>query len=142
MFAFTNSFPRVFQNISFTEKNCTFFLKETMVMPQPSKLIVFSRFQGSKLLDGFLIVWPNKIFLRLLAFFIDCIPLGKYQSSFYEICILAICIKIKSFNRVKRKHLNILNIFLEYLQFYIVASCRWFSPKSCLTNYISRASCL
>ena len=92
--------------------------------------------------NGFLIVWPNKIFLRLLAFFIDCIPLGKYQSSFYEICILAICIKIKSFNRVKRKYLNILNIFLEYLQFYIVAYCRWFSPKSCLTNYISRASCL
>ena len=42
----------------------------------------------------------------------------KDQSSFYEISSLAICINIKTFNRVNM--LNILKTFSEYLEFYIV----------------------
>ena len=42
------------------------------------------------------------------------------QSSFYEIRSLGMCLSIKVFNRLNRKRLNILKIFLEYLQFYIV----------------------
>ena len=45
-----------------------------------------------------------------------CIPLVKDQSSFYEIRSLAISIKIKAFNRVNRKQLNIVKTFLEYLE--------------------------
>ena len=57
-----------------------------------------------------------------LAFVIDiCIPLFKDQNIIYEICSLAICINIKTFNRVNRKQLNNLITFLEYLEFYIVA---------------------
>ena len=33
------------------------------------------------------------------------------------------------------------NIF-EISGIYIVAYWKWFSPKSCLTKYVSRASCL
>ena len=47
------------------------------------------------------------------------IPLVKDQSTFYEIHSLAICIIIKAFNRVNRKQLNILKMFLEYLNFQI-----------------------
>ena len=47
--------------------------------------------------------------------------LVKDQSSVYESGSLAICINIKTFNRVNRKQLNILNKFLEYLELYIVA---------------------
>ena len=50
-----------------------------------------------------------------------CISLVKDQSSFYEIRSVAISIKIKAFNQVNRKQLNILKTFLEYLEFYIVA---------------------
>ena len=71
-----------------------------------------------------------------------CIPLVKDQSSFYEMRSLSISIKIKAFNRVNRKQPNILKTFLEYLEFYIVAYWRWFSPKSYLTNNVLRASCL
>ena len=49
------------------------------------------------------------------------IPLVKNQSSFNDICSLAICINIKAFNRVNKKHLNIRKTFLDYLEFYIVA---------------------
>ena len=70
------------------------------------------------------------------------IPLVKDQSSFYEIRCLAIRINIKAFNRVNRKQLNILETFLEYPEFYVVTYWRWFSPKSCITNYVPRASCL
>ena len=45
----------------------------------------------------------------------------KDQDSFYEICILATLRNIKAFNRVNRKQLQILKIFLEYLEFYIIA---------------------
>ena len=41
-------------------------------------------------------------------------------------------------NRLNRKQLSILKIFLEHLVFYIVVYWRWFSPKCCLTNYVSR----
>ena len=50
-----------------------------------------------------------------------CIPLVKDQSSFYEIHTQDICINIKVFNRVNRKQLDILNTFLEYMEFCIVA---------------------
>ena len=46
-----------------------------------------------------------------------CIPFVKDQSRFYEIHCLAIYINIKEFNRVCKKQLNILKIFLEYLDF-------------------------
>ena len=49
------------------------------------------------------------------------ILLVKDQSSFYEIRRLAISINIEEFNRVDGIKLNILKIFLEYLEFYIVA---------------------
>ena len=48
------------------------------------------------------------------------IVLIKDQSSSYEIRSLAICMNIKTFNRVSRKQMNILKIFLDYLKFYIV----------------------
>ena len=48
-------------------------------------------------------------------------PLVKDQSSFYEIRSLGICMNIKALNQVKRKRLIILKIFLEYLEFHIVA---------------------
>ena len=51
-----------------------------------------------------------------------CILLVKDQSSFCEICSLAICMNIKVFNWVYRKQLNILKTCLEYGEFYIVAS--------------------
>ena len=53
----------------------------------------------------------------------------KDQNSFYEIRSLAIYINIKSFNRDNTKELNILKMFLEYLEFYIIAYWGWFSPK-------------
>ena len=34
-----------------------------------------------------------------------------------------------------------LKTFLEYLKFYVVIYWRRFSPKSCLTSYVLRASC-
>ena len=46
----------------------------------------------------------------------------------FQFCIIVTLI------RVNRKQLNILKIFLEYLEFYIITYWRWFSPKSCLTN--------
>ena len=61
------------------------------------------------------------------AFLIDI----QRSKQFYEIRILAICISIKTFKS-----------FLEYLEFYSVVFWRWFSPKSCLTNYVPRVSCL
>ena len=70
------------------------------------------------------------------------IPLVKDQSSFYEIRSRTICINIKAFTGISRKQRIILKAFLEYLEFYIVAFWRWFSPKSCLTNSVTRASCL
>ena len=45
----------------------------------------------------------------------------KDQNSFFEIHSLAFTKKIKAFNRVTRKQLNILNVFSEYLEFYFVA---------------------
>ena len=57
------------------------------------------------------------------------ILLVKDQSSFYEIRRLAISINIEEFNRVDGIKLNILKIFLEYLEFYIVAYWSWFSLK-------------
>ena len=48
-------------------------------------------------------------------------PLVKDQSSFYEIRSLAVYIKIKAFNRVNRKQLDILKTILGYLEFYVVA---------------------
>ena len=49
-----------------------------------------------------------------------CIPLIKYQSSFYGIRSPAAHINIKAFNWLNRKHLNILKTFLVYLDFYVV----------------------
>ena len=69
-------------------------------------------------------------------------PLVKDQSSFYEIRSLGICMNIKALNQVKRKRLIILKIFLEYLEFHIVAYWKWCSPKSCFTNYVPRAGYL
>ena len=46
-----------------------------------------------------------------------CIPFVKDQSRFYEIHCLAIYINIKEFNWICKKQLNILKIFLEYLDF-------------------------
>ena len=51
----------------------------------------------------------------------DMLLLLERQSSFYEIQSLAICINIKAFHRINRKQLNILKMYLEYLEFYIVA---------------------
>ena len=69
-----------------------------------------------------------------------CILIVKDQSSFYEICSLVICINIKALNRVDRKQFNIVKTLLKYLENYIVASWRWFDPKSFLRNFILRAS--
>ena len=60
------------------------------------------------------------------------IPSVKDQNSFYEIRSLAIYINIKSFNRDNTKQLNILKMFLEYLEFYNIAYWGWFSPKVAL----------
>ena len=51
--------------------------------------------------------------------------------------IAAFCMNIKVFNWINRKQFNILKTFLEHLEFYIVAYWRWFSPRSCLKNYVS-----
>ena len=82
-------------------------------------------------LNGCLVVSPN-----------SCIPvafqhssltyrirLAKDESSFYETRSLDISINNKAFNRVDRKQLNALKIFLEYLEFYMVAYWKWFSLK-------------
>ena len=50
-----------------------------------------------------------------------CMPLVKDQGSFYEIPSLVICITIKAFNWVNTTKLNILQTFLGYLEFYIIA---------------------
>ena len=47
-----------------------------------------------------------------------CKPVVKDQRSFYEIRCLAICVNIKTFNRVNREQLNILKALLEYPEFY------------------------
>ena len=57
------------------------------------------------------------------------------QSTFHEICNVAIWINIKAFNRVNRKQLNILKTLSEFQEFYFVAYWRWFSHESCLTNF-------
>ena len=49
----------------------------------------------------------------------SCIQL--LYCNFHEICNLAICVNITAFNRVNRKQPNILKIFLEYQENYIVA---------------------
>ena len=54
--------------------------------------------------------------------------LVKDQSGFYEIRSL-ICINIEPCNRVTRKQMNILETFLEYLEFYIVAYWRYLLNK-------------
>ena len=86
----------------------------------------------------------NKIWVyssHFSAFAIDILfTVVKDQSSFYEICSLAICTNIKAFNRVNRKQFNILKTLLEYLENYVFVYWRWFAPKSCLTNYVLRAS--
>ena len=41
--------------------------------------------------------------------------------------------RVKAFNRVNSKHLNILKTFLKYLKNSIVAYWRWFNPNSRLT---------
>ena len=48
-----------------------------------------------------------------------CIPLVKNQSSFYETRSLTVCIKIKTFDWVNWKQLNILIKFSGYLEFYV-----------------------
>ena len=60
------------------------------------------------------------------------------QSTFHEICNVAIWINIKAFNRVNRKELNILKTLSEFQEFYFVAYCRWFSHESCLTIFFRR----
>ena len=50
-----------------------------------------------------------------------CIPLDEDKGSLYEICSLAICIKIKAFHWVNGKQLSFLKTCLEYLVFYIAA---------------------
>ena len=55
------------------------------------------------------------------AFDIDILyPKVKDQNSFYETLSLAICINIKAFNWINRKQLNVLKIFLEYVEFSII----------------------
>ena len=54
---------------------------------------------------------------------------------------LVIYMNIKAFNRINRKQLNSPKIFLEYLEFYNVPYWIWFSSKSCLKNYVPRATC-
>ena len=43
------------------------------------------------------------------------------KTVFMKFVTLHICIKIKAFNRIKRKQQNILKIFLDYLKNHIVA---------------------
>ena len=120
-----------------------FFSYAPSVRPQPSSCLYFQDFQGSKLVMGYLVVWPhfkcNPVIFQHLSL-TYCIPLVKDQRSFYEIRSLANCINIKAINWFNRKQLNLLKTFLEYLGFYIVAYRRRFSPKSCLTNYVLRAT--
>ena len=66
----------------------------------------------------------------------------KTEPSYPELNSRAICINVKTLNGVNRKQLDILQTFLEYLEFYIVAFWGWINPKSCFTNYIPRGSCL
>ena len=121
-----------------------------LVGPSPQRCLHYQDSQGSKLLNRCLVVWPNK--KQILSFFQwffsissgHRIPLVKDQSNFYEFRSSTIInmINIKAINRVNRKKLNILKIFLKHLEFYIFAYWRWFSPKNCLTNYVARISCL
>ena len=81
----------------------------------------FQDFQGSKLLNGCFVVWPNKQILSVIRLFFSMfnwhiITLVKGQSSFYKIRGLAIYISVKVFNWVDRKLLNILQAFLRIVQ--------------------------
>ena len=56
------------------------------------------------------------------AFFLDILYTVRQRQKqhVYEIRSLAICINIKAFNRINTKQLNILETYLEYLEFDIV----------------------
>ena len=64
-----------------------------MVEPSPQSYLYLQDFQGSKLLNSCFLVYSSDF----SAFVIDMLYTGSQcQSSFYEICSLAVCINIKT----------------------------------------------
>ena len=76
------------------------FLLSARFRPQSSKLLVFSRLLGLKLLNGCLVVWANKLSVFQHSSLAYCITVATDQSSFYEIHSLAISVNIKVYNQV------------------------------------------
>ena len=89
-----------------------------MLGTSPQICLSFQDFQVGSLKNQTNFKFIPVIFQHSL--FTHCIALVKDKNSFYEIRSLAIRVNIKTSNRVKRKILNILKTFLEYLEFQIV----------------------
>ena len=135
----------LFSLSGFDEVLSKLFKKQLGLGPSPQSCLYFkiSRAQSRLIFvqcsDQINEIWVYSS--HFSAFVIDILfTVVKDQSSFYEIRSLAICINIKAFNRVNRKQFNILKTLLEYLENYVFVYWRWFAPKSCLTNYVLRAS--
>ena len=126
------------------------FYKQLGSGPCFQSCLHFQDFQGSELLNGCLVFWPNKQILSLFqwfsAFLIDkTYTVSKYISSFYEIRSLALCILTLSW----RRSVSYINQSIDLIPnrqsrnaSHIFGYCRWFNPKSYLTIYVRRASCL
>ena len=118
----------------------SFFISNIGSDPNTQSCLYFQDFQISMLLNGWLVDWPNK---QVLSVFQWSVIIRHWHTICHEsktkaarIGSLAICINIKTFNRVNRKQMNILKTFLEYLKFQMAAYWRWFGPKGCLTYYV------
>ena len=108
----------------------SFFISNIGSNPNTQSCLHFQDFQISMLLNGWLVDWPNK---QVLSVFQWSVIIRHWHTICHEsktkaarIGSLAICINIKTFNRVNRKQMNILKTFLEYLKFQMAAYWRWF----------------
>ena len=54
----------IFRESKTTWRTTLSFLYAARVRPQPWKLLIFSRFLGSKLLNGSLVVWPSNLYCK------------------------------------------------------------------------------
>ena len=61
----------IFRESKTTWRATLSFLYAARVRPQPWKLLIFSRFLGSKLLNGFLVVWPSNLYCKEYSNFQD-----------------------------------------------------------------------
>ena len=61
----------IFRESKTTWRTTLSFLYAARVRPQPWKLLIFSRFLGSKLLNGSLVVWPSNLYCKECSNFQD-----------------------------------------------------------------------